>query len=49
MTRWLPLSDAVLCLNDETVFSIRDRECPICGSKNYALLQRWLDARRHVS
>ena len=44
--RWSPLSEAALCLDDEIVFSIRERECPLCGSQNFVLLATWLSEHR---
>jgi hypothetical protein len=41
----VPLSEAALCLDDETVFSIRDRACPLCGSETITLLAPWLSDR----
>ncbi len=41
----LPLRYASLCLNDETVFDLRDRACPACGSRTLVLLARWLRER----
>jgi len=45
---WIPLGEAAICVNNghEVVFSIRDRECPHCGSGNFAMLATWLQARR---
>jgi hypothetical protein len=51
VSRWAPLSEAALCLDEacETVFSVRDRACPLCGSENFEMLATWLSARRpHV-
>ena len=42
---WLPLQRAALCLNDETVFDVEQRECPICGSRTFSMLARWLAER----
>ena len=39
---WVPLQRAALCLSDETIFDIQERECPICGSRHFAMLARWL-------
>ena len=44
---WLPLNEAMLCLDDECVFSVRDRACPQCGSKNFTALARFLQERPH--
>jgi hypothetical protein len=42
---WLPLEFAALCLDDETVFDLRERECPACGATTWALLATWLKER----
>ena len=50
VSRWAPLSEAALCLEDdcETVFSVRDRACPLCGSEHFAMLAVWLSERAHI-
>ena len=43
---WLPLEFAALCLDDETVFDIRDGACPMCDRTTWAPLAKWLQERR---
>jgi len=31
----IPLGEAVLCLNCETVFEVKERACPLCCSETY--------------
>lgn len=42
---WLPLQYAAMCLNESTIYDIRNRACPTCGSKTFVLLATWLRAR----
>ena len=46
---WLALEFAALCLScdQETIFDIREGECPTCGRESFALLARWLRGRAH--
>ena len=39
---WLPLARAALCLNDETIFDVREARCPVCGQDAFVLITRWL-------
>ena len=43
---WLPLEFAALCLDDETIFDLRDGACPTCGSETFSLLAKWLGEKR---
>ena len=43
---WLPLEFAALCLDDETVFDLRDGACPTCNSAAWAPMAKWLGERR---
>lgn len=45
---WLPLSRAAFCLNEEAVFDLAERACPVCGSQTFVLLARWLQERTGV-
>jgi hypothetical protein len=44
--RFYRLSFAALCLSDETVFDMRDRVCPVCGSETWHPLAAWLRENR---
>ncbi len=45
----LPLSRAVICPElDETIFDISFGACPVCGSRNYMPLARWLGSVREA-
>lgn len=34
------ISEAVLCLNDDVVYNLKNKTCPVCGKKNYVFLSR---------
>lgn len=38
----IPLDDAVLCLDCETIYILGTPACPRCASRAWALLAQWL-------
>lgn len=42
---WIPLPQAALCLDCETVFRLQTA-CPRCGSKTWTLLAAFFEARK---
>jgi rRNA maturation endonuclease Nob1 len=42
---FLPLRFAMLCINCETLYDMRDKACPACGSRTNVLLATWLRQR----
>lgn len=38
----IDLSRAVVCLNDDVVFDVEDRQCPRCASEGFVPLWRLL-------
>lgn len=47
-SEWIPLPQAALCLDCETVFRLQTA-CPRCGSKTWTLLAAWLEAKPGVT